>query len=83
VLPHGANRDELRAELTARRIQTSVHYPPIHRFSAFRQLSGRPLPRTDELADRVLTLPLFAHMTEGQVDEVADALIEAIERTGA
>jgi dTDP-4-amino-4,6-dideoxygalactose transaminase len=83
VLPHGANRDELRAELTARRIQTSVHYPPIHRFSAFRQLSGRPLPRTDELADRVLTLPLFAHMTEDQVDEVADALIEAIERTGA
>jgi dTDP-4-amino-4,6-dideoxygalactose transaminase len=31
----------------------------------------------------VLTLPLFAHMTERQVDEVADALIEAIERTGA
>src|SRR5215207_4927604 len=30
VLPRGAIRDELRAELAAQRIQTSVHYPPIH-----------------------------------------------------
>ena len=83
VLPRGAIRDELRAELAAQRIQTSVHYPPIHRFAAFRRLVGRPLPRTDALGDRVLTLPLFAHMTAEQVDEVADALIDAIGRTGA
>jgi dTDP-4-amino-4,6-dideoxygalactose transaminase len=83
VLPRGAIREELRAELAAQRIQTSVHYPPIHRFSAFRQLAGRPLPRTDALADRVLTLPLFAHMTAEQVDEVADALIDAIGGSGA
>ena len=80
VLQRAGIRDELRAALAARRIQTSVHYPPIHRFSAFAELSARPLPRTDALAERVLTLPLYAHMTEEQVDEVADALIDEMER---
>jgi dTDP-4-amino-4,6-dideoxygalactose transaminase len=82
VLPPACARAELRAALAARRIQTSVHYPPIHRFSAYRQLEGRPLPRTDEVADRLLTLPLYAHMTEEQVDEVADALIVELDAAG-
>jgi dTDP-4-amino-4,6-dideoxygalactose transaminase len=80
VLPRGTARDELREGLAARRIQTSVHYPPIHRFSAYRKLGGRPLPRTDDLAERLLTLPLFPHMRGKQVDEVADALLEELGR---
>jgi dTDP-4-amino-4,6-dideoxygalactose transaminase len=75
VLPPGADRQGIRAELQARGIQTSVHYPPIHRFSAYRDLPGRPLPRTDALAERLLTLPLFPHLREDQVDDVADALL--------
>lgn len=81
VLPRRTARAELRAELAARRIQTSVHYPPIHRFSAYEELGvNRPLPRTDDLGERVLTLPLFPHMTGEQVDEVAGALIAALGR---
>jgi dTDP-4-amino-4,6-dideoxygalactose transaminase len=80
VLPPGAVRDEIRAELTALGIQTSVHFPPIHRFSAYRDVGRRPLPRTDELAGRLLTLPLFPHLREGQVDDVADALLLALRR---
>jgi dTDP-4-amino-4,6-dideoxygalactose transaminase len=79
VLPRGTARSEVREALGARRIQTSVHYPPIHSFSAYRELAHRPLPRTDELGERLLTLPLFPHMTEGQVDEVADALVAALD----
>jgi dTDP-4-amino-4,6-dideoxygalactose transaminase len=78
VLPPGADRDEVRAALKARGIQTSVHYPPIHRFSAYRYLENRPLPRTDDLADRLLTLPLFPHLREDEVDDVADALLLAL-----
>jgi dTDP-4-amino-4,6-dideoxygalactose transaminase len=81
VLPRGSDRAELREALAARRIQTSIHYPPIHRFSAFRELARRPLPRTDDVADRLLTLPLYPHMTEDQVDEVADALLAELEHT--
>jgi dTDP-4-amino-4,6-dideoxygalactose transaminase len=80
VLPRGTPRGQLREVLAARGIQTSVHYPPIHRFSVCRELARRSLPRTDALSERILTLPLFPHMTDEQVDEVADALIEALDR---
>ena len=71
-----ASRDRVRANLAERRIQTSVHYPPIHRFSAYRDLERpRPLPRTDEAAGRILTLPLFGKMSADQVDLVVDALL--------
>jgi dTDP-4-amino-4,6-dideoxygalactose transaminase len=83
VLPPGCPREELRARLRELGVQTSVHYPPIHRFGAHAQRSRR-LPRTDVVARRILTLPLFAHMTEAQVDVVADELTRALRRlTGA
>ena len=79
VLPRGSARAAIRGALAARGIQTSVHYPPIHRFSAYRELATRPLPRTDDVGERLLTLPLFPHMTEAQVDEVADALVDTLD----
>jgi dTDP-4-amino-4,6-dideoxygalactose transaminase len=83
VLPRGAAREAIRAELKARGIQTSVHYPPIHRFSAYRDLAARPLPRTEDLGERLLSLPLFPHLRPDQVDEVADALLLALRRPRA
>jgi dTDP-4-amino-4,6-dideoxygalactose transaminase len=81
LLPAG-RRDEARAALAERRIQTSVHYPPIHLFSYYRELgSRRPLPRTELIADRVVTLPLFGHMEDAQVDMVVDAVLETIGAT--
>lgn len=76
LVPDPAVRDRLRADLAERRIQTSVHYPPIHRFSAYRDLEpSRPLARTDEAAARIVTLPLFARMTDDQLSLVVDALL--------
>jgi dTDP-4-amino-4,6-dideoxygalactose transaminase len=70
-------REEIRGRLAERRIQTSVHYPPIHRFSAYQDLEpARALPRTDDAASRALTLPLFAGMTEDQLALVVDALLD-------
>ena len=79
LLPKATSRDAVRATLTGERIQTSVHYPPIHRFSGFEELgASRPLPATDAVAARILTLPLFGHMTDEQVDLVTSALVAAI-----
>jgi dTDP-4-amino-4,6-dideoxygalactose transaminase len=75
LLPEGTPRGAVQETMRERGVQTSVHYPPIHRFSAFADLgAGRALPRTDEVADRILTLPLFAHMTEEQLELVVEAL---------
>ena len=72
-------RDEVRAALHEQRIQTSLHYPPIHRFSAF---AGRPpersLVRTEDAAARLVTLPLFPHMQDDQIESVTTALTAAV-----
>jgi dTDP-4-amino-4,6-dideoxygalactose transaminase len=78
VLAEGVDRDELRAFLAARGIQTSLHYPPAHRFAVHAQ--GAPeLPLTDEYAERAVTLPLFADMTDAQQDLVLEALSAALD----
>jgi len=79
VLPHGVVREDVRAQLAAAGIQTSVHYPPIHEFTAFATNGKRrPLPQTEAIGRRLLTLPLYPHMTPGQVDAVAEALVAAL-----
>jgi dTDP-4-amino-4,6-dideoxygalactose transaminase len=81
VLPDGVARDGVQERLRERAIQTSVHYPPIHGFSAYRDLGARrPLPQTERVADRLLTLPLFPQMTAEQQAEVIAGLRDA---TGA
>jgi dTDP-4-amino-4,6-dideoxygalactose transaminase len=76
VLPEGADRDEFRASLGERRIQTSVHYPPIHQFSAYRDIATRrALPNTEAVAPRLVTLPLYAHMSDDDVSAVTDAVL--------
>jgi dTDP-4-amino-4,6-dideoxygalactose transaminase len=79
LLPPGAGRAEVRASLTRRGVPTSVHYPPTHRF-AFYALSGPapPLPVTERVAGRLLTLPLHARMTDQDTEYVAGALKAAL-----
>jgi dTDP-4-amino-4,6-dideoxygalactose transaminase len=74
VLPDAADRDPLRAYLKERGVQTSVHYPPIHRFAAYAQQQSRVLPVTDDVADRLITLPLYPHMDESQISLVIDGV---------
>jgi dTDP-4-amino-4,6-dideoxygalactose transaminase len=79
LLPAGTHRPRVQATLRDVGIQTSVHYPPIHRFSAYADTpSPRSLPVTELVAERILTLPLFAHMRDEQVDAVCDALVSAL-----
>ena len=83
VLDAGVDRDAVIAELRARGIQTSVHYPPNHRLSAHRACRA-DVAETEALAERLLTLPLYPHMSDDQVDVVTEALsaacMSAVER---
>jgi dTDP-4-amino-4,6-dideoxygalactose transaminase len=78
IVPRGVSRDGVRTALVERRIQTSVHYPPIHQFSAFSGYAQRPLLHTEDVSARLLTLPLFPHMRDEQVEEVVEALVAAV-----
>jgi dTDP-4-amino-4,6-dideoxygalactose transaminase len=78
LLPAGCERAQFRASLIERGIQTSVHYPPIHRFRAYRAFATRrSLPRTEAVCERLVTLPLFPHMSSDQVSTVIDAVASA------
>jgi dTDP-4-amino-4,6-dideoxygalactose transaminase len=73
VLDERIDRDAVRAALHERGVQTSLHYPPAHRFRIY--AGGAPdLPLTDAYCARALTLPLFAAMTGAQQDLVIDSL---------
>jgi dTDP-4-amino-4,6-dideoxygalactose transaminase len=75
VLPKDRPRHEFQASMTAHGIQTSVHYPPIHTFSVYREEPQRSLPATEALAPRLVTLPLYPHMTEADVSAVTTAVL--------
>ena len=85
VIPIMLERDGLQAQVSAelreRGIQTSIFYPSIHRFSAYRErFPDVSLPVT-ELASRTeLTLPFYPHMTNDDQDRVATALAEVLAR---
>jgi dTDP-4-amino-4,6-dideoxygalactose transaminase len=80
VLPEGIDRERIQELMRQRGIQTSVHYPPIHRFSAYADSVGsrRPLPVTESVAPRVLTLPLYPHLDATHVESVAATLLSAV-----
>jgi dTDP-4-amino-4,6-dideoxygalactose transaminase len=81
LVPSGVDRDSVRTDLQAAGIQTSLHYPPIHRFSYYSRVDARPLPRTDDVAARLVTLPLYGRLTEAQVEAVIDGVLAAVGRT--
>lgn len=57
-------------------IQTSIHYPPIHKFSHYKLLKNNTLPVTDEVGERVVTLPLYPSISRSQIDYVIQAIKE-------
>jgi dTDP-4-amino-4,6-dideoxygalactose transaminase len=76
VLATPEERDAVADRLKAQGIQTSIHYPPIHLFSAFKGTSERVhLPFTEAYAARELTLPLYPSLPASQVDDIA-AVVE-------
>ena len=70
-----AGRDIVRAELARRGIQTGVHYPvPCHRQPPLQRFADRPLPVAERAAGQLLSLPMFPHLTDSQVDYTCEAL---------
>jgi perosamine synthetase len=72
--PPGRSRDELVAALNSSGIDARVYYPrPIHRQPIMQRLgtSAVDLPRTEELCQTVLSLPVHPHLTSQELRFVA------------
>ncbi|MBO3699866.1 DegT/DnrJ/EryC1/StrS aminotransferase family protein [Roseivirga sp. E12] len=72
-----ATRDEIRAFLEERGIQTQVHYPKAIPFTkAYSQMGfGKSdFPHSYQLQENCLSLPIFPGLTEAQIDHVIDSI---------
>jgi len=77
-VPNG-RRDALRAFLSERGIGTQIHYPvPIHLQEAAQFLGYRKgdLPVTERVCDEILSIPIYAEMTDAMVERVASSIAE-------
>lgn len=73
-------RDAARRRLREEHgVQTSVLYPSVHEFTAYRERSaGVSLPHTERAARGEITLPLYPHMTEEEQGRVIAGLEEVL-----
>ena len=72
------DRDGLRTYLTGKNIGTGIHYPvPIHRQPAYQQEAkhnGNDLAVTERFADQILSLPMYAELSEEMIVHVVGAI---------
>ena len=81
LLPCGTDKIDMMGKMKGQGIQTSWHYPPVHTFQAYAKdwgLRGVPLPITEAVAERELTLPLYPTMTEEQVGWVVEGIADSL-----
>lgn len=71
-------RDQVRTKLQMAGIQTSVHYPAVHRFSIYNTGGTVCLPVTECFADCELTLPLYGSLSLEEIDMICDWLLEFV-----
>jgi dTDP-4-amino-4,6-dideoxygalactose transaminase len=79
VLPAGGDRPLVADRMREAGVRTTVHYPPIHRFSWYQsRFPAVRLPQTEEFCRRELTLPLHPKLEEWDVETVVGTLAEAM-----
>lgn len=66
-------RDQVREALQGRGIQTSVHYPAVHKFSIYADQDAK-LPQTEYVTDNEVTLPMYSNLSHPDVDYVIESL---------
>jgi len=76
-----ADRDDVRAKLGAVGVDTGIHYPiPLHLQPAYAHLghAAGDFPAAEDLADHILSLPMFPEITRAQIEYVAENLQEVV-----
>ena len=69
------SREEIREILNEKNIQTGIHWQPNHWLTFYKDHNADPLPITDQVFKRLITLPLHADLQTKDVDYVCDCLL--------
>lgn len=79
----GISRNEFMERLKQRNIGTGIHFLAVHLQRYYRESMGTRrgmLPNTEWNSDRICSLPLFPDMTPEDVEEVVDAIKDALKK---
>jgi dTDP-4-amino-4,6-dideoxygalactose transaminase len=81
LLGKNIDRHSLMVFLREKGIQTSIHYPPVHVFSYYREnYKITMLPITEEIGMREVTLPMFPTITDGQICFISEKIMEFFQK---
>ncbi len=78
ILASADMREGFMAEMKKSGVQTSIHYPPVHRFTYYARIPSQDLPLTEDAASREVSLPLFPSMTREQAELTVQAAIRSL-----
>ena len=80
LLPDGATRDRLQASLRADGVPSAVYYPrALHHQPAYAAAhDGAVLPVSEDLATRIMALPIHPDLSEPDVERICQAVAGAL-----
>ena len=64
-------------------IQSSLHYPPVHLFTAFADTDSCDLPLSEEFAETMITLPMHAYLPDAAPGDIIGLIAEKLTRHAA
>ncbi len=85
ILVDSSKRDTILEELQKRGIGVSVNFYPLHLFTFYRERFGYKqgdFPVAEEIGARTITLPLYARLTEEEVECVIDTVKDVVRNSG-
>ncbi len=80
LLRDPGQRSHVQAQLREAGVPTAIYYPkPLHRQPAYAaQHDGAELPVSDDLAGRILALPIHPDLSDAHAERVCDAVARAL-----
>ncbi|MCO5973019.1 dTDP-4-amino-4,6-dideoxygalactose transaminase [Actinoallomurus soli] len=78
LLPDLASRQSFLRHLADRGVQAVFHYQPLHTSPGglrYGRIAPGGCPTTENMADRIVRLPLFAAMSDAEVDTVVESVL--------
>ena len=80
LLPDAGIRPHVQASLREAGVPTAIYYPrPLHVQPAYRDHhDGAQLPISEDLAERILALPIHSYLSEADMAHICDSLLGAV-----
>ncbi len=77
IMLKNAHRHHFMEFMKSKGIQTSIHYPLIHHFDSYQSLnSDTHLPISEDIVERIVTLPLYPGISRDQIHYTVSSIKE-------